>query len=138
MKRQRLPGTVVATLLTAVLISGCTFQDQSEGEPTPASSSQDEAHTAIGDPVSGTYKGTQTIELGAPSEETTRISVELLCLSPGTIFLPGGAETTCKEDGSERATSRTSFQLPAGQDAIEVRTSDPNVRYELKVVYKNK
>ena len=135
MKRRSL-GLTVAPLLAAALLTGCSAQNQTESEP-PATSSSSVSPPAISNgSVSGTYTGTQTIELGAPPEDAKHISVEFVCIDPGTLFLPGGAKTMCG-DKSEGAISGTVLPLSPGQDTIKVKTSDPTVSYEMKAAYEN-
>lgn len=135
MKRCSL-GLAVAPLLAAALLTGCSAQNQAESEPQTASSSSVSPPPTTNGPVSGTYTGTQTIELGAPPEEAKHLSVEFVCIDPGTLFLPDGAKTICG-DKSEGTISGTVLPLSPGQDTIEVKTSDPTVSYEIKAAYEN-
>ncbi len=137
MKLRFSSGIAVATLLSAVLLSGCTAQDQREDEDQATPSPTGTASATAANPVSGTYTGTQTIELGTPPAEATSISVEITCLGPGSIFLQDGAKTICGEK-SKGTTSSTTLPLSPGQDSTEVKTSDPSVSYKAKIAYENK
>ncbi|WP_104167706.1 hypothetical protein [Arthrobacter sp. SX1312] len=90
--------------------------------------------TEYGNPVSGTYTGPQTIELGAAPDSATSIMVELTCLSGGSIYLPDGAGTTCPDIGTGAITS-TSLALSPGQNSLEVRTSAADVSYQAHITY---
>ncbi|GAA5227047.1 hypothetical protein [Paeniglutamicibacter antarcticus] len=125
------------TLLTAFLVSGCTPLDQPDSESPQASSSKEEAPKAMNDPVSGTYTGTQTIQLGPPPEGAKQISVELGCIDAGTLLLQDGAKTICTEKGSEGAASTTTLTMAPGQDGVVVKTNDPTVSYKVNAFYKN-
>jgi hypothetical protein len=87
-----------------------------------------------GNPVSGTYTGPQTIELGAAPASATSIKIELTCLSGGTIYLAGGASTTC-HDLDTGAVSSTFLALSPGQDFLEVGTSAAAVSYQAHIIY---
>lgn len=93
--------------------------------------------TAVDQPVEGTYTGTQTIDIGPPREGATHIMVELICLTPGTVYFPDGGSMACspRDVGSS---SFASSPLVLGEHATEIRASGPEVRYEAKVVYENR
>lgn len=130
MRKPRFAGSTAAALLTVVLVTGCTDQDQTgTAEPTESVAAASAA------PVTGTYTGTQVFELGAAPAEVTEIAVEITCLDPGTLALPGGAQVTCKEDGEQTTTAIWSLPLSAGQHSLEVRASGPAVRYGVKIAY---
>lgn len=138
MRHQRSAGVAVAALLATVFFTACTTQDQPEDEGQPSPSPSTAASIATADPVSGTYTGTTVIELGDRPPDVTHISVEIICLTPGTIFLHNGAEMQCAKDQTGPGpTSIWSLPLPAGEDSLEVKTSDPAVSYEAKVSYEN-
>lgn len=124
----------MASLIAVGLLTGCSSSDQAKSGSQPASSSMDTSDRASDGPVSRTYTGTQNIELGTSAEEATQISVELVCIDPGTLFLQDGAKTTCGEK-SKGMTSSTILELAPGQEAIKVKTSDPAVRYKVKAAY---
>ncbi|MHA7262468.1 hypothetical protein ACX80W_04585 [Arthrobacter sp. TMN-37] len=138
MKQRPGPLKALAGLLSAVLLAGCTTQSElkSDEQPVPSTSAIDRG-TAVADPVSGTYTGTRTIELGAPPAEATHIYLELTCRSAGTILVQDGDEVTCTDpdDGTTRVLS--SFPVSPGQDSVQVIANDPGVGYELKAVYEN-
>lgn len=93
--------------------------------------------TEFHEPVTGTYTGTQTIELGTAPDGATHIRVELTCLSGGTIYWQDGASMTCQ--GAETdGPAYTSLPLAPGQTSTEVKTSDPTVSYKADVTYENR
>lgn len=124
-------------LLSVVLLTGCTGQDQLTGDDLLTTGSTDENSNMVGDPVSGTYIGTQTIELGDPPTEATHIYVELTCVSAGTIVLQDGDEVACTDPGKGTTRAFSSLPLSPGQDSIEIATGAPDVRYEAKAVYES-
>jgi hypothetical protein len=93
--------------------------------------------TELGAPVAGAYTGTQTIDLGTRPEGTTHVVVHLTCLSTGTIYWEDGANMTCTAN-DEGAQGTMSLPLEAGQTTTQVKTSDPEVRYEVKANYENR
>ncbi|PPB50374.1 hypothetical protein C4K88_00175 [Arthrobacter pityocampae] len=90
--------------------------------------------TGYGNPVTGTYTGSHTIELGGTPDSATSIMVELTCLSGGIVYLPDGTGTICPDLGAGM-TSRTPLTLSAEQDSLEVRTSDPTVGFHAHIIY---
>lgn len=93
--------------------------------------------TSLDDPLAGTYTGTQSIELGEQPEGATHLTIELTCLTAGTLYWQDGANMTCAS-GEEGTTSTGSLPLSPGQHTTEVRTSDPNVKYEATIAYENR
>ncbi|MDQ0734787.1 hypothetical protein [Arthrobacter agilis] len=92
--------------------------------------------TAVADPVSGTYTGTQTIELGAPPQDATHVRVDITCLTTGTLVLEGGEEAVC-ELGDGASAIVFSGPLSPGQDSFTVTAGDPEISYKAKAVYMN-
>jgi hypothetical protein len=93
--------------------------------------------TTIDAPVTGTYIGTQIIELGAPPEGATHIRVQLTCVNgSGTLYWEDGANMTC--DGEKGpSTSYMAIPLAPGQRSTEVQASDPRVSYDVEATYIN-
>lgn len=133
-------GVPAVTLLLAALLSGCTAQNEPEpeGEPTPATPSSAGTPVAA-DPVTGTYTGTTTFDLGPAPEGATTISITLTCLSPGTFSVERDRRLTCDDGVNEEAPGATttwSLPLSAGQESTEVTTSDPDATYQVRIAYK--
>ncbi len=132
----------MAGLVTAVLLSGCTTADEPEvEEQSTPSTAPSTAGTSVADaePVTGTYTGTTTFDLGPAPEGATTISITLTCLSPGTFGVEGGGEALCDDGVSAEAPGATAiWSLPfsAGQESIEVTTSDPDATYQARIFYK--
>lgn len=58
--------------------------------------------TTYGAPVTATYTGTATLDLGERPEEATGVDIELTCLSSGELTYPDGASQQCSAaDGGE-------------------------------------
>lgn len=95
------------------------------------------ATNAVSEPVSGTYTGTQTIELGAPPEDATHIRLDLTCRSAGVLVVAGSDEVTCPDPDNGTTVVNSSSPLSPGQDSFEVTAVDPDVKYELTAVYEN-
>ncbi|MCC9206130.1 hypothetical protein [Arthrobacter sp. zg-Y769] len=137
MEQRRLPHLTAAALVSAVLLAGCTVQDQPQQPPEPSGSAS-EVSSAAAAPVSGTYTGTQIFELGTPPAEATEIAVEITCLDAGTLSLPGGAKVTCQDSNEAFATGIWSLPLTPGQHSLEVQASEPAISYEVKIAYADK
>lgn len=136
MTPRRSPVTATAALLTVLLLAGCTASNDSGTENQPQSSPTNGVPTAVADPVSGTYTGTQTIEIGAPPENATHVRVDIKCLTTGTLVLEGGEEAVC-ELGDGATGIVFSGPLSPGQDSFTVTANDPEINYEAKAVYMN-
>lgn len=108
-----------ALVLAAISLTGCN--------PT----------NAVSDPISGTYTGTQTIELGPPPEEATHIRLDLDCLSAGILVVADGDEFTCTDPEKATTNIASSIQLSPGQHSVEVTAKDSSVRYKVTAVYEN-
>lgn len=136
MTPRRSPVIATAALLTVLVLAGCTAANNSETEGQPQPSSTGGVVTAVADPVSGTYTGTQTIELGAPPEYATHVRVDITCLTAGTLVLEGGEEAVC-ELGDGASAIVFSGPLSPGQDSFTVTANNPEINYEAKAVYEN-
>ena len=137
MKQRLLPVLASVGMLSAVLPSGCAAQNELAADNKPQSSSPGGTATAVAEPVSGKYTGTQTIELGAPPESATHIYAEITCLSAGTLLLPDNFEVTCLAQKAGTTRTLSSIPLSPGQVSFDVKANEPDVTYEVKVVYEN-
>jgi hypothetical protein len=93
--------------------------------------------TPLASPVSTTYTGTATVELGNPPEGTTGIQMEFWCLTPGWFEFPDGAARSCSDEdaASERlGWSGDTIGLAPGQDSVTIKT-DPHARWRLTAKY---
>ncbi|MPY12249.1 hypothetical protein [Arthrobacter bussei] len=132
---RRSPVLVLTGLLAGLLITGCTAGDlETEKQPQPAPAGP--VPSAVAEPVSGTYTGTQTIELGEPPEDATHIGAELKCLSAGTLTLTDGFEVICQASPGT-TTAKSSYELQPGQHSVTITATKPDTQYEAKFVYEN-
>ncbi|XAS72752.1 peptidase M56 family protein [Micrococcaceae bacterium Sec5.1] len=93
--------------------------------------------TPLASPVTTTYAGTATVELGTPPEGTTGIQIELRCLTPGRFEFPDGASSSCSDvdAASDRVGwSGYTIALTPGQDSITIK-ADPEARWQLTAEY---
>lgn len=93
--------------------------------------------TPLASPVTTTYTGTATVELGTPPEGTTGIQMEFRCLTPGWFEFPDGAASSCSEEDATSPTSGWSgytISLAPGQDSVTIKT-DPEARWQLTAEY---
>jgi hypothetical protein len=93
--------------------------------------------TQLASPVTRTYTGTATVELGAPPAGTTGIQMELTCLTPGRFEFPDGAASICSE--SDAANPRSGWSgytigLAPGQDSVTIKT-EPEARWQFTAEY---
>lgn len=89
-RRSVLGGAIAAvTLLASTAIAAATgvLVLPESAQVTPVSSF-----------VTGTYAGTETVQLGPAPDDAIGIVVSLHCLTPGYLGLPGGAGVTCTAD----------------------------------------
>jgi hypothetical protein len=93
--------------------------------------------TEVAAPAEGIHTGTQTVNLGPAPEGATHISMELTCLSVGTLYAEDGASMGCGPDGIDGWGGFT-IALEPGQHSTEIRTSTPEVRYRLRATYVNR
>ncbi len=96
-----------------------------------------ETVTPLASPVTTTYTGTATVELGTPPDGTTGIHMELRCLTPGWFEFPDGASSSCSE--VDAASDRLGWSgyiinLVPGQDSVTIKT-DPEARWQLTAEY---
>lgn len=94
--------------------------------------------TPLASPVTETYTGTATIELGEPPEGTTGIEMELTCLTAGTFEFPDGATSMCSaaDAGTRGGWSGYTVTLTPGQDSVTIKT-EPASRWQLTAKYVN-
>ena len=93
--------------------------------------------TPLASPVTTTYTGTATVELGAPPAGTTGIQMELRCLTPGWFEYPDGASSSCSEEdvaNDRLGWSGYTISLAPGQDSVTIKT-DPEARWQLTAEY---
>ncbi|MFJ5700412.1 peptidase M56 family protein [Arthrobacter sp. NPDC093139] len=93
--------------------------------------------TPLASPVTTTYTGTATVELGTPPEGTTGIQMELRCLTPGWFEYPDGASSSCSEEdvaNGKTGWSGYTISLAPGQDSVTIKT-DPEARWQLTAKY---
>lgn len=93
--------------------------------------------TPLASPVTTTYTGTATVELGNPPEGTTGIQMEFWCLTPGWFEFPDGAASSCSvEDAANDRLGWSGYtiNLAPGQDSVTIKT-DPQARWRLTAKY---
>lgn len=93
--------------------------------------------TPLASPVTTTYTGTATVELGTPPQGTTGIQMDFWCLTPGWFEFPDGAAASCSEEdaASDRlGWSGYTLSLMPGQDSVTIKT-DPEARWQLTAEY---
>ncbi|MBT2535124.1 peptidase M56 family protein [Arthrobacter sp. ISL-69] len=92
--------------------------------------------TPLASPVTETYTGTATVELGEPPEGTTGIDLKLIALTPGWFGFPGGASASFTEvDATARLNEwRYTIPLTPGQHSVTI-TTDPESRWQLTAKY---
>ena len=131
MKLTWAPGVTTAAVLAGVLLAGCAASE-------PAGESRSASATGVPSPtptrISGTYTGTQVFELGTPPEKTSHVDVELTCIDPGVLSLPGGARAECS-DGSQGGSASWTLPMAPGEDSLEVTASDPGISYKADIKY---
>lgn len=93
--------------------------------------------TPLASPVTTTYAGTATVELGTPPEGTTGIQMELRCLTPGSFEFPDGASSSCSEqDAASDRLGWSGYTIPLapGQDSVTIKAG-PEARWQLTAEY---
>lgn len=97
-----------------------------------------DAVTTLASPVTGTYTGTATVDLGPVPEGVTSVAVELTCLTPGRFAYDDGASVVCDgtDMGTRSAVSGYSIPLTTGQHTITI-TADQAARWTLTATYVN-
>ncbi|WP_426940008.1 peptidase M56 family protein [Pseudarthrobacter sp. S6] len=93
--------------------------------------------TPLASPVTTTYTGTATVELGTPPAGTTGIQMEFRCLTPGWFEFPDGAAASCSE--ADAASDRLGWSgytisLAPGQDSVTIKTNT-EARWQLTAEY---
>lgn len=132
---RRSPVIAAIGLLAGFLLAGCTAENlETDNQPQPGPTGH--MVSPVSEPVSGTYTGTQTIELGKPPEGATHIRTQLTCLSPGTLTLDDGSVVICPT-GSAATTAMSSSELLPAQHSITLTSNEPDTKYELIVVYED-
>jgi len=83
----------------------------------------------LGDPVTFTGAGTETVPLGTRPAEATAVRVSLGCLDPGKVYWPDGGNLVCGADDvispdADPATQNYGvMELSPGQTAIRIRAT---------------
>lgn len=93
--------------------------------------------TPLASPVTATYTGTATVELGSPPEGATGIKMELRCLTPGWFEYPDGASSSCSEEDvkdGRTGWSGYTLSLTPGQDSVTIKT-EAEARWQLTAEY---
>ncbi|OFI38365.1 peptidase M56 family protein [Arthrobacter sp. SW1] len=92
--------------------------------------------TPLAAPVTETYMGTATVELGTPPEGTTGVQVDLVCLTPGRFEFEDGASGTCDESTSASKPGWTGYTLALtpGQHSVTIKTDLQN-RWRITAKY---
>ena len=92
--------------------------------------------TPLASPVTETYTGTATVELGEPPEGTTGIELRLTALTPGWFGFPDGASAghTQVDIDAGLNESRYTMTLDPGQHGVTI-TTDPGSRWQLTANY---
>ena len=92
--------------------------------------------TPLATPVTETYTGTATVELGEPPEGTTGIELKLIALTPGWYAYPDGASGrfTQVDIDTRLNESRYTLRLNPGQHSVTIKT-DPAYRWQLTASY---
>ncbi|MCY1675761.1 peptidase M56 family protein [Pseudarthrobacter sp. SL88] len=93
--------------------------------------------TPLASPVTTTYAGTATVELGSPPEGATGIQMELTCLTPGWFTFPDGASSSCSaQDAASDRLGWSGYTIPLapGQDSVTI-TAAPEARWQLTAKY---
>lgn len=92
--------------------------------------------TPLATPVTETYMGTATVELGDPPQGTTGIQMELTCLTPGHFAFEDGANGNCTAADVGTPSAWTGYTVPVapGQDSVTIK-ADPQSRWQLTAKY---
>lgn len=96
--------------------------------------------TLLGNAIAATRTGTSTIDIGAPPESATDVSLTLTCLTAGTFTFPNGSTMTCgAADLLRSSIYRTASEvvpLTAGLDSVTI-TASPSATWSLLANYVN-
>ncbi|GAA5201692.1 hypothetical protein GCM10023346_46620 [Arthrobacter gyeryongensis] len=92
--------------------------------------------TPLATPVTETYTGTATVQLGEPPQGTTGIQLKLVALTPGWFKFPDGASAsfTQPDIDERRNESRYTIPLDPGQHGVTITTA-PEARWQLTADY---
>jgi hypothetical protein len=92
--------------------------------------------TPLAAPVTETYTGTATVELGEPPQDATGIEMTLTALTAGSFEFPDGASATFRElQADTRAnTSGHTVSLAPGQHSVTIKTG-AGTRWQLTAKY---
>ncbi|WP_269938570.1 peptidase M56 family protein [Arthrobacter sp. HY1533] len=95
-----------------------------------------DAVTPLAAPVTGSYTGSATVDLGPIPEGVTNVAIELTCLSPGRLAFEDGASIVCSDSDVGTGSFSGGYSIPvsAGQHTITI-TADPAARWSLKASY---
>ncbi|WP_454812750.1 peptidase M56 family protein [Paenarthrobacter nitroguajacolicus] len=95
--------------------------------------------TSLSKPITGTYEGSATIDLGEPPAGTTGIEMELTCLTPGYLKIGergGGVGCTSEDLTSGPYSARGIDPLIPGETSITISTGSIT-RWRITVNYVN-
>lgn len=92
--------------------------------------------TPLASPVTESYTGTETVELGEPPAGTTDIELALTALTPGSFEFPGGAGCSYTEIDMETELNSCRYTIPLqpGQKSVVIETG-PESRWQLTAKY---
>lgn len=92
--------------------------------------------TPLASPVTETYTGTATVELGEPPEGTTGIEMKLTALTPGWFEFPDGASASYTDIDTDTRANSSGYTIPLapGQRSVTIKT-EPESRWQLTVKY---
>ncbi|WP_190243096.1 peptidase M56 family protein [Arthrobacter globiformis] len=92
--------------------------------------------TPLATPVTKTYTGTATVELGEPPEGTTGIELKLTGLTPGWYSYPDGASGSFTQADIDAGLNESSYTIPLspGQHSVTMTTA-PGYRWQLTANY---
>jgi hypothetical protein len=92
--------------------------------------------TPLASPVTESYTGTATVELGEPPEGANDIELTLTALTPGSFEFPGGASCSYTEVDIETRLNSCRYTIPLepGQESVMIGT-EPGSRWQLSASY---
>ena len=92
--------------------------------------------TPLASPVTETYTGTATVELGDRPAGATDIELSLTALTPGSFEFPGGAGCSYNDTDLETRLNwcRHTIALEPGQDSVTIKT-EPGNKWKLTANY---
>lgn len=88
--------------------------------------------TTLSAPSHFTESGTATVALAAAPTGTNSVSLDLVCLSPGTFTFADGASVDCAQSDIGTRSASTTYELPAkaGQKSLTI-TASPGAQWAL-------